>query len=993
MKSKDKTFEKPLGSLYKRSKTSLCVLGALGLLSPGLTFAQETNEDATAETEVIEVTGLRSSMISAQARKQNSNKIMDGISADDLGALPDRSVTETLQRVAGVSIDRYMSLGDPEHFSVEGNGVIVRGLSQVRSELNGRSSFSANGGRSLSFGDVPPELLNAVNIYKSPTADQVEGGLAGTIDLETKLPFHNDGQKMSFSLEANYGDMIEETKPAYSALYSNTWDTKNGKFGFLADVAFSELSTRNDSIYVRPYFSRDDMPGHEGDKVYVPRGADWRTMHFNRERSGQYVAMQWAPLDNHEFILTYFNSNYDMRWDEDAIFVSNDITQISASADSVYDSNGVMQKGRLSEPATDGIAMGSDIRVSTQNAKTTDISFEYKYFNDNSSFQFSLQRVDASSKGIDSTVAVATRVPYIDIDLTGSLPSVTSDPAHLANPDNYVWDFLMDNQYDNAGDMTTAAADYEYFFENSVVKSIKTGARFSKSTSDNFDSGYNWGAVGNWLYSAGLIESGANPLESDMHLNEFNNFFHGDVATPANLYAPIAHYAEGFQNGSYQEVKDKVTYVDNGWFNPAGNTWQPRNLDDEQWYNSQEEKTSAVYVQVNYEFENLRFPVSGNLGVRYVKTDNTAFGYLTFPNGELFGNAAYEERAAEHSYDNLLPSLNVKIELRDDLLLRFAAAKAMTRPDFSSLRSSLALSATIPEERRDDFFDPETNEPLIDPNTGLPIIPTADDYEKTGDSNYNPYLDPMTSTQLDASIEWYYTDSSSMYLALFTKDIKGDLVDQFVTESYGTEGYPAQDYKIQRPVSEGKAKIKGAEISVNHFFTSLPSPFDGLGFSANYTYIDSNSIVNDDSAPRDTNGMPYDYKLPFKAISKNAYNVVGIYQKYDFTLRLAYNWRSEFLTSVGANGFNGSIPVSSGGFVDSNGENIDWRLPVLNAAGGYLDGSISYQINDTFSVSLNANNLSNTVTKNIVKQTDSGDHYSAYHMNDTRYSLALTANF
>jgi len=968
---------------FRHSRIAFALISSLGLSTTTLSYAQEQTLEKE-ETEVIEVTGLRSSMISAQARKQSSNKIMDGISADDMGALPDRSVTETLQRVAGVSIDRYMSLGDPEHFSVEGNGVIVRGLSQVRSELNGRSSFSANGGRTLSFGDVPPELLNAVNIYKSPTADQVEGGLAGTIDLETKLPFHNDGQRMSFSVEANYGDMIEETTPAYSALYSNTWDTKNGKFGILADFAFSELSTRNDSIYVRPYFSRDDMPGHEGDKVFVPRGADWRTMHFNRERSGQYVAMQWAPQENHEFILTYFNSEYDMRWDEDAIFVSNDITQIEASADSIYDSNGVMQKGRLSETA--GIAMGSDIRVSTQNANTTDISLEYKYYNDNSAFNFSLQRVEASSKGIDSTVAVATRVPYIDIDLSGSLPSVTSDPVHLANPDNYVWDFLMDNQYDNAGDMTTAAADYEYFLDDSVITSVKTGARFSKSTSDNFDTGYNWGAVGNWLYSSGLIESGANPLESDMHLNEFNNFFQGDVAAPANLYAPIAHYAEGFQNGSYQEVKDKVTYVDNGWFDPAGNTWQPRNLDDEQWYNSQEEKTSAVYVQANYELNNLRFPVSGNFGVRYVKTDNTAFGYLTFPNGELFGEGAYEERAAEHSYDNWLPSLNVKIELRDDLFLRFAAAKAMTRPAFSSLRSSLALSATIPDEKRDDFFDPITGDPIA--------IPGADDFEKTGDSDYNPYLNPMTSTQFDASLEWYYANSSSMYLALFSKDIKGDLVDQFVTETYGAEGYPQQEYLISRPVSEGKAKIKGAEISVNHFFTSLPSPFDGLGISANYTYIDSSSIVNDDSAPLDTNGLPYDYELPFKAISKNAYNLVGIYQKYDLTVRLAYNWRSEFLTSVGANGFNGSTPISGGGFVDGSSQtNADWRLPVLNAAGGYLDGSISYQINDTFSVSLNANNLSNTVTKNIVKQTESGDHYSAYHMNDTRYSLALTANF
>ncbi|MDN4503451.1 TonB-dependent receptor [Alteromonadaceae bacterium BrNp21-10] len=975
-------------TVFRRSRTSLCVLSALGMLSSGLTYAQEVAENVDEETEIIEVTGLRSSIISAQARKQNSNKIMDGISADDLGALPDRSVTETLQRVAGVAIDRYMSLGDPEHFSVEGNGVIVRGLSQVRSELNGRSSFSANGGRSLSFGDVPPELLNAVNIYKSPTADQVEGGLAGTIDLETKLPFHNDGQKMSFSLEANYGDMIKETTPAYSALYSNTWDTKVGKFGFLADFAFSELSTRNDSIYVRPFFSRNDMPGHEGEEVYVPRGADWRTMHFNRERSGEYIALQWAPADNHELTLTYFNSEYDMRWDEDAIFVSNDITAIVAAADSTYDANGVMTKGRLSE--TDGIQMGSDIRVSTQNAQTQDISLKYKYFNDTSEFSFSVQRVEASSTGIDSTVAVATRVPYIDIDLSGSLPSVTSDPNHLGDPNNYVWDFLMDNQYDNTGDMTTAAADYEYFIEDSMIKSVKVGGRFSKSTSDNFDSGYNWGAVGNWLYSSGLIESGANPVESDMHLNEFDNFFHGDVAAPANLYAPIAHFAEGFQNGSYQEVLDKVTYVDNGWFNPVGNVWQARNLEDDQWYNSQEEKTSAIYVQANYEFENLKYPVSGNIGVRYVKTDNTAFGYLTFPSGDLFGNDSYEERAAEHSYNNVLPSLNVKIELREDLLLRLAAAKAMTRPAFSSLRSSLALNAEIPTERRDEFIDPVTNEFIK--------IPTAADYEKTADTDYNPYLDPMTSTQFDASLEWYYEDSSSMYFALFSKDIEGDQIEQFTNESYGAEGYPQQEYRISRPVSEGKAKIKGAEFSVNHFFTSLPSPFDGLGISANYTYIDSKSIVNEDSAPVDTNGLPYDYELPFKAISKNSYNIVGIYQKYDVTVRLAYNWRSEFLTSVGANGFNGSTAITDSGYVtidDGTDEQLkaDWRLPVLNDAAGYLDASVSYKINDNFSVSLNANNLSNTVTKNFVKQTDSGDHDSAFHVNDRRFSLALTANF
>lgn len=202
---------------FKHAKLTAFLLASLGLACPATGLAQTDSEEEDSEAlEVIEVKGMRASVISAQATKMNSNKIMDGISADDIGALPDRSITETLQRVAGVAIDRYMSLGDPEHFSVEGNGVIVRGLTQVRSELNGRGTFSADGGRTLSFGDVPPELLNAVNVYKSPSADQIEGGLAGTIDLETRLPFHRDGQQIAFDISANYGDVIKETEPGYS---------------------------------------------------------------------------------------------------------------------------------------------------------------------------------------------------------------------------------------------------------------------------------------------------------------------------------------------------------------------------------------------------------------------------------------------------------------------------------------------------------------------------------------------------------------------------------------------------------------------------------------------------------------------------------------------------------------------------------------------------------------------------------------------------------
>ncbi len=376
------------------------------------------------------------------------------------------------------------------------------------------------------------------------------------------MPFQSNEQEVSFTLTANYGDMIEETKPAYSALYSNNWDTDIGRVGFLADVAFSELSTRNDSMYVRPFFAKNNMPGHEGDTVYVPRGADWRTMNFNRERTGNYLALQWAPNDDHELTFTYFKSEYDMKWDEDAIFVSNDSATVTTDVNSLFDSNGVFEKGRLSAQNTDGtpstIQMGSDIRISKQTATTEDFSFGYTYVNDDLEASFSLQKVKAESIGLDSTVAVAVWLPYIDVDLTGGLPEVTSDPETLGNSDSYVWDFLMDNQYENTADMTSAQADVKYFLEDAgPIKSIKTGIRYSKSESDNFDSGYNWGAVGNWLYGAGLIESGANPAASDMDLNQFDNFFGGDVPSPAALYAPKDRFAANFPD-SYQEVKIKL---------------------------------------------------------------------------------------------------------------------------------------------------------------------------------------------------------------------------------------------------------------------------------------------------------------------------------------------------------------------------------------------------------------------------------------------------
>jgi TonB-dependent receptor len=183
---------------------SVLVLGTVGL-SPRA-YAQEVDNveadaDESGEDSVLEeviVTGFAGSLRSSQAIKENADVVVDSITAEDIGALPDRSVTEALQRIPGVSINRFAAGRDPDHFSVEGSGVVVRGLTYVKSEINGRESFTANNGRGLSFADIPSELLAGVDVYKSLTADRLEGGISGTVNLRTRKPFDSQDNSWRF---------------------------------------------------------------------------------------------------------------------------------------------------------------------------------------------------------------------------------------------------------------------------------------------------------------------------------------------------------------------------------------------------------------------------------------------------------------------------------------------------------------------------------------------------------------------------------------------------------------------------------------------------------------------------------------------------------------------------------------------------------------------------------------------------------------------------
>ena len=298
---------------FKKKLLGLAVGAVVAGLGSTLAYAQEGAQDVI-EEEVV-VRGLRGSVMSAQDLKREANTVKDVITASDIGALPDKSVTEALQRVPGVTMDRFSSPEDPNHFSSEGSGIVVRGLKRIRSEINGRDAFSAGAyGGGLSYSDIPAELLGSVEVVKNQTADLIAGGIAGTVNLNTRKPFDSEELVVYGQVKSTYGDHREEWTPAYTGMFSNVWETDgSGKFGVLLGITGSEYKDAGDGVgldnyYLRgpeaaetDYFPRNDdgtpagteISGFPGDH-YAPSAISIRSEDTDREREGIVASAQWA---------------------------------------------------------------------------------------------------------------------------------------------------------------------------------------------------------------------------------------------------------------------------------------------------------------------------------------------------------------------------------------------------------------------------------------------------------------------------------------------------------------------------------------------------------------------------------------------------------------------------------------------------------------------------------------------------------------------------
>ena len=863
----------------------------------GATAPSGDQGQSATSADAIVVTGVRASLQSAQNIKRNAPQIVDSIVAEDIGKLPDRNIAEALQRIPGIQIQRQYG---------EGSSVAIRGLTQVRTELNGRDIFTAGGGGegtsplgTLSLEDVPSELLAGVDVYKNPSADLIEDQLSGTIDLRTRKPFDFNGFKISASVSNTYYDLVKKSKPSGSLLVSDRWETGIGEIGVLVSASYQRTAFRQDTISTEPFntldtsLKPDGTPTNPDDyaaastlgrldqTTTLAHGTGIGEVYGDRRRFGLDASVQWRPSDTLEFTGEVFRNDYKFRFDDYSYFAEPAGAQMSPvpGAAFTFAPNGDVESGVYRN-----IALAANTSLETRHSRTTDYSLNAKWKpSDRLTITADGQYIDSKTQDVRSIIGLngsgdGTLVQTIP----GSTPAFSiTTPEGVTNLASYNAGFYLDDLNHAEAKDKAVRLDAEYKFDGGILKSVKAGFRFADRSNVFSDTGYRYTQL--------------SSVPTDVEVVDLSDFFRGAADIPT----------EGlfFSRGTtldYDATRSTLGITTAAPYLPSGTS-------------TQSQKTYAGYVAAYFSADGLPVPIDGNVGVRFIRTQQSVTGYyqqtdlVTAPDGsQSTGNTTSSLVDFANSYSSWLPSLNLRAHLTDKLQLRFAASKNISRPSLSQLDPALTIT--------------EPGKAQIN-----------QEHDTTGG---NPYLKPMKSTNLDVSAEWYFSRTGSLTAAGFYKDIKNyiqtGISDRDVTF---TDGVTAT-YNVTSYSNAADAKVKGFELSYQQFFDFLPGALKGLGLQANFTFVDS-------KAPSPATEGPV-HNVSLEGLSKYNYNIVGIYERGKISARVAYNWRSQFLVTTSGNG--------SG------------NLPVFEKPFGQMDASISYNVTPHFSLTLNGVNLLNTMT-------------------------------
>ncbi|SHG90888.1 TonB-dependent receptor [Ferrimonas marina] len=892
------------------------------------------------EIERIEVTGYSRSLIDSLDAKRYGDTVSEQLSADDLGALPDVSMADALTRLPGISAVRTGG---------QAAEINIRGMSGgfVFSTLNGREQVSTSGSRSIEFDQYPSELITSAAVYKSPKASLIEGGVAGTVELATASPLAADKtHNFVANVRGMYNDRADEVEGA-DEFGSRLSFSYQGKFldetlGLALGYArLDQPSVATQFIGLHYNDSKDvdgladDMDGPEENpgNEYISEGFEIQHLGGVETRNGYMGAIEWAPNDRFvlkaDAFLSRFDSEafargYRVKLGGPNVAVSNPVLDGNAviggnftRTSNSYTRVEIVNDDNRDFDEVDSYGINADWQVTDNLTVNADVSFSSA----KSDFRNGLLWANVAE---DATVANPVFDQNVSINylLNGlNLPDVGFSQADAFSDINRV----MVSKYGiypyvNEDEVTAYRLDFNYALDNDFLSSVEFGVRYSDREYSNDRSVFEYGNDGAFSTTEPplrLTEDMVNVVDWKGDFGYFPSYLAIDLNKALDAWFPGGVPQPVQTWGNADGVLDSQGYTTNY-------SWSV--LQSGEVY----EKILAAYLMLNIDAEIGSVPVTGNIGIRAVETDQSATLLENVGGDPALGaqfivdeigivNGLYAPTIKGEKYTDYLPSLNLNFRITDDSQIRFAAARVMSRPPINRLAGDASASVN-------------------------------DDGEINGSSTNNPFLKPFYADQYDISYEYYLPDGA-IVAALFYKNIDS-FIDTIAIENFDFKGngFNVPDFIVD-PVSGEQVEttngtyttavnnaeggyIRGLELAYTQVFTGLPGAWSGFGLNASYSYTESEV-----ESQTDLGGESIPQALP--GLSENVATATLFYSYAGFDARVSARYRDDFVSEQVA--VNEQV-------VNFDGETV-------------VDFQTSYQINDHFGVLFQVNNLTDEPTQ------------------------------
>ena len=890
--------------MFTRSKAHKATYTALA----GAIMAALYQPAVAQESEIIEevvAVGFRSSLINAVSTKRNSDSVVESLAAEDIGKLPDISIAESLARLPGVTAQRTGG---------QASALNIRGLDQglILTTLNGREQVATSGGRAIEFAQYPSELISGADIYKSPEARLIEGGLAGTVALRLARPLdgtRDQEHRFVANLRGSFNDLAGDTFDADEFGYRSSFTYQ----GILADetigltLGYARLVQPNvESRFGSDTFTQtgNDDDGN-GTNNFIPFRYSGEELGGEDVRDGLIVGLQWQPNENFEMVF----DGYYSKFDSDGFARGVTLLGPQSIGGGTTLTNAVIQNDVIiggtftrdaAAPITDpanpfttgaccggfGITPSSDTQTRDFEDELTTLGLGATWYSGQWTFSGDVSYSNSDAFAPDSRIIlhqvnngfqIEENVVFNFQQNGLNVPSTfTFDNNFGDNPAQVAVGGIQAFPTENEDELTAIAGEIEYEFNDGPFSTIQFGARYSDRSTSQVRSGFSLGNdAGFYQFAQNNDGVRANPFVTET-IPGFSPVF-----IDPSLYS--VQQFNGALSGYPSYLAIDFNGVSSLFPNVSPNQQQGRDAitGDSQDFLLTEtfdigEETFAAFVQLNFDNQIGDIPVRGNVGVRYVDTTQNSASN-TILNGDV------EPIFIESDYDEFLPSMNFAFELSDQDIVRFAAARVIARTDLFDLRAGNSVN--------------------VDGNTGI-----------VSGNGGNTNLDPFKADQIDLSYE-HYTESGGIYaVAAFYKDLDTFVVSQTQLLDFVDNGFldpnnvNVNPGVVLDPVGEFTAPangrggyVRGLEFALTQTFDNLPAPFNGLGITANYSFTESSVAL-----PDTFSGRGGTISLP--GLSENVFNATIFYEVEGFETRLGYRFRDEFITRQ--QGIGEQLPVS-----------------------------------------------------------------------------------